>query len=444
MSSGLNWVVGRSDGVVMSLVTSTTAFAGAARDFVDEMAALGIDVRDDAVELARGAIDVDGFLTNEELAAFIVTFESMRSDLVGARPEDLRREGVFQGGRRSLTHPSSAFIAAVERDRRDGRGRARRYADLATEMLRAIAALDDHVSNVELNTIDGFRRMLQGRIDAAPTPPAGEIGHVTPLQDALDDLDGLIGLRDVKRRVAQMTDLLRIRNLRSAHGLTNPELTHHMAFVGNPGTGKTTVARLLGRVFAELGVLEHGRLVEVDRAALVAGYVGQTAAKVDEVVASAIGGVLLVDEAYSLTRGDDGYGAEAVDALVKRMEDHRHELVVILTGYPDEMDHLLTSNPGLASRLGRTIGFADYDDEELYEILDRFVTRADYCLDDAAARDVRSLIATAPRDRSFGNGRWARQRFDEMVLLHAERVAGLSAHDVEVLSLLNAEDVPAG
>ena len=112
MSSGLNWVVGRSDGVVMSLVTSTTAFAGAARDFVDEMAALGIDVRDDAVELARGAIDVDGFLTNEELAAFIVTFESMRSDLVGARPEDLRREGVFQGGRRSLTHPSSAFIAA--------------------------------------------------------------------------------------------------------------------------------------------------------------------------------------------------------------------------------------------------------------------------------------------------------------------------------------------
>ncbi len=423
----------------MSIVTTTTAFAGAVRDFIDEMEVLGVDVRDDAVELTRGAIDVDGFLTDDELAAFIVAFEPLRSDLIGTRPADLRARGVFHGGRRALTHPSAAFIAALDRDRRDGRGRSRRYVELATEVLRAVAALDAHISNVELNAIESLRRMLEGRIAAADLPEPRD-ACPTALQASLDELDRLTGLDDVKRRVRQLVDLLRIRNLRAAHGLGNPELTHHMAFVGNPGTGKTTVARILGRIFRELGMLEHGRLVEVDRAALVAGYVGQTAAKVDEVVESAIGGVLLVDEAYSLTRGDDGYGPEAVDALVKRMEDRRDELVVILTGYPDEMEELLGSNPGLESRLGRTIHFTDYDDHELFEIFEGFVADGEYRLTDDAGRGVRAQIAQVNRTRSFGNGRWARQRFDDMVLRHAERVAQLPHHDVDSLTTLHAVD----
>lgn len=443
---GLNWDSMRSDGAVMSLVTATTSFATTVRELIDEMQVLGVDASDDAFELTRAAIDVDGFLTDDELAAFIIAFGEFRPELDSQNPSQLRAAEAFRGARRFLQQPSAAFEQALRLDRTDGRRRAGHYVELASELLRSIAALDGHVSNVELNSIDAHRAMLLDRIAAAgptarptvaPTPPA------TGVDAVLAELHEMVGLDEVKHRVRQLVDLLRIRALRAVHGLANPDLTHHMAFVGNPGTGKTTVARLIGAIHRELGLLERGHVVEVDRATLVAGYVGQTAAKVDAVVQSARGGVLLIDEAYSLARGTDGYGAEALDAIVKRMEDHRDEMLVILTGYPDEMSTLLEMNPGLSSRIGRTIEFPDFDASELTAIVRLFLNGADYRLSDEAAVAVAELVAGVERGPTFGNGRWARQQFDDMVLRHAARVAPLAAPSVEQLSTLTAGDVLA-
>ncbi len=431
----------------MSLVTATTTFTTAIQTFVDDLSQVGFDVVPDVFELARAAIDVDGFLTDEELAAFIIGFEQIHPRLSEFTPGDLRRQEAFRGARRFLQEPSPIFESLVEADLASGTSNSWRYVDHAGELLRSLAALDGHVSHVELNSMDGFRATLTKRLGAAglvrqkAASASGAVPTSNP-EDVLTELDALVGLDDVKHRVRQLADLLRIRALRSSHDLPNPELSHHLAFVGNPGTGKTTVARLIGRLYSSLGLLDRGHVVEVDRASLVAGYVGQTAAKVDEIVESARGGVLVVDEAYSLSRGTDGYGVEAIDALVKRMEDLRGELVVVLTGYPDEMQELLDVNPGMRSRLARTIEFADYTDSELLRILSGMVRSARYELDPATRQELVERIDSVQRGRSFGNGRWVRNVFEQMLLEHASRLASTAHPTLEDLSILKPTDVP--
>ena len=216
-------------------------------------------------------------------------------------------------------------------------------------------------------------------------------------------------------------------------------MTRHLVFTGNPGSGKTTVARLVSAIYASLGLLSQGQLIEVDRSELVAGYLGQTAVKTAEVVAKAVGGVLFIDEAYSLT--GDQYGTEAVDTLVKEMEDRRDDLVVIVAGYPGPMEAFVAANPGLASRFRTTIKFDDYTDDELVKILTLLADSSDYELTAEALAHFRELLETTDRGATFGNGRFSRNTLEAAIGAHAWRLRDVEAPSVDQLRQLLPQDL---
>lgn len=262
------------------------------------------------------------------------------------------------------------------------------------------------------------------------------------LDQYIHDLNSLIGLMGVKREMNSLINFVKIQKLRSQKGLKTPEISLHMVFTGNPGTGKTTVARLLSKILFELGYLSKGHIIETNRAGLVAGYLGQTALKTEEVIKQALGGVLFIDEAYTLA-SDDEYGQEAIDTLLKMMEDYRNNLVVIVAGYPKLMQKFIDSNPGLASRFNRYIIFEDYSLDELMDIFNYICANSSYTLDDAGQQHLREYIGQLlkTRDDGFGNARVMRNLFEKSITFHANRLMGMNTYKDSELSKLSKADI---
>ena len=266
------------------------------------------------------------------------------------------------------------------------------------------------------------------------------------LEDLQKELDSFIGLTVIKDEVNKMIDWIKLNKLRQAQGLPTGDLSMHMVFSGNPGTGKTMVARLMSRIFKSLGVLSKGHLVEVDRSGLVAGYVGQTAIKTSEVIEKAMGGVLFIDEAYALTnRGGMDYGQEAVDTLLKAMEDHRDDLVVIVAGYTQLMAEFVHSNPGLESRFNRFFYFPDYTVDEMTGIFRMRCEKSGYTLAEDALEPLQEILREESQDvDGFGNARGVRNLFERAIAAQADRLAaGKEALTKDSLMCLRAEDLRA-
>lgn len=264
------------------------------------------------------------------------------------------------------------------------------------------------------------------------------------LDTLLEELNSLVGLNEVKTEIRSLANLIKVRKMREKYCLPEIEMSYHMVFTGNPGTGKTTLARLVGKIYKELGLLSHGEMTETDRSGLVAGYVGQTALKVKEVVEKAVGGVLFIDEAYALaSNGSNDFGGEAIDTLVKLMEDHRDNLVVIVAGYTEEMKRFLKSNTGLVSRFNRFIHFPDYSTRELVDILDGMAKKSGLMLEEGLKERIAGYLdGMEQKERSeFGNARGIRNLFETMVVNQANRLVTIEECSVEQLTLIKAEDI---
>ena len=365
------------------------------------------------------------------------------------------------------------FAPMLEYDRLMGTQLARRFVDQLTLMLLMFAAVDNVVSEAEAGFVnrcsddllalcpeeengrpalkaDAFitdtRKVQTARKEAAAEEKAEEEALPPPnLDEVLAELDSLCGLDQVKKDVKSLINLVKVRKLREENDLPVPPMSLHLVFMGNPGTGKTTVARLLAKIYHAIGVLSKGQLVEVDRSGLVAGFVGQTAIKTNEVVQKALGGVLFIDEAYALVNQENSndFGHEAIEVLLKNMEDHRKDLIVIVAGYTNLMEKFIHSNPGLESRFNKYFYFEDYNGTQLMEIFRSMCGKNGYTLsqeaEEWAEKDLQELYEH--RDENFGNARDVRNLFEKAVSRQSDRVAQLEVPTREQLMQLQVCDL---
>lgn len=275
----------------------------------------------------------------------------------------------------------------------------------------------------------------EGEVEALP---------VENIDDLKKELNELIGLEGVKKEVNNLINMVTVHKMRQQHGLKSVDMSLHMVFSGNPGTGKTTIARMMARIYRSLGILSKGQLVEVDRSGLVAGYVGQTATKTTKVIESALGGVLFIDEAYALnSKSENDFGQEAINTILKAMEDHREDLVVIVAGYDGLMDTFIHSNPGLESRFNRFLHFDDYSVDEMMGILDMRLKKGQYTLDEAGRKAVKEYIeASNTSSISFGNARGIRNIFEKLLVEQANRLSSQTGElSKEELMCITESDV---
>ncbi len=414
----------------------------------------------EAGDLVSAILASDGRFTTSELEAWLDDIGPKLTPPVLITPQQLRQSDLITARSGWLDTPSTLFDLLVKADARDGGRRANTYYDLALKLAHASAALDLLPSPDEIDAIDGFRTMLLRTMDGARVPRPGqpvatasvgsdsidtlepELPPERPVEEVLAELDALVGLDHVKTEVRRLTSLLRVQKLRAEHDLPVIETSRHLVFVGNPGTGKTTVARLLSQLYRSLDVVTKGHLVETDRADLVAGFVGQTATKTQAVLVSSLGGTLLIDEAYALARGgENDFGREAIDTLVKFMEDHRDDMAVVVAGYPTEMGELIATNPGLESRFARTLEFPDYTSDELVAIFELISNKKRYHLTDQARARLVEVIDAEPRGRGFGNARFTRNVFEQGISMQAMRLSDVEVPTKDQLTGLEAEDI---
>lgn len=308
----------------------------------------------------------------------------------------------------------------------------------------------DYIRNSKNAMWDACKFSSDNESDSAPTPvstvKATNVEHAVQVNadDLISELNAMVGIDSVKEEVQRLVNGIKVNKMRLEKGLPAANTTNHLVFYGNPGTGKTTVARLLAGIFKGLGVLEKGHLVEVDRSTLVAGFVGQTSIKTREVIQSALGGVLFIDEAYTLSKDGNDYGTEAIDTMLKLMEDHRKDLIVIVAGYTEKMAGFLASNPGLKSRFTRFMNFPDYVPGELAQIFEIMAKSAGMNLTPEAMAKANQLFEKnfANRDESFGNARLVRNLFHDAMSRQADRIVNISNLNELTLQTLTDSDIP--
>ncbi|QDY80303.1 right-handed parallel beta-helix repeat-containing protein [Streptomyces qinzhouensis] len=410
------------------------------REAVDTLLKLMEDHREDVAVIAAGySSEMDGFLSsNPGLASRFtrtIEFGNYSVDELVTITESMCRANRYELGP-GTSGALAAHYEAMERGAAFGNGRAARrvFEEMVDRQAIRLSTMDEPAER-------DLTLLLPEDLGESATAPRTQAEDLAAM---LARLDGMVGLRAVKREVTDLVSLLATARQREAAGLPVHRVSRHLVFSGAPGTGKTTVARLYAGLLASLGVLPRGRLVEVARADLVGRYVGHTAQLTKEVFQSALGGVLFIDEAYTLTSGgsSNDFGREAVDTLLKLMEDHRDEVVVIVAGYTEEMRGFLSSNPGLASRFSRYVEFEDYSTDELLTIMGRQAEESGYTCAAPTLEALRARIDATPRGRTFGNARLARQLLETMVTHQARRLTGVPRPSVDDLRALLPEDLP--
>lgn len=319
------------------------------------------------------------------------------------------------------------------------------YMTLLYRFASAVAKADGQVNETEEKWLAEIMKSQESNFGNGSNVRTTTKQEQDSVESPYDMLDNLIGLSSVKEEITKLTNFIKIQQVRESKGLKTPEISYHCVFTGNPGTGKTTVARIMASLYKDLGILKKGHLVETDRSGLVAEYVGQTAVKTNKIIDSALDGVLFIDEAYSLVQGaKEDFGQEAISTLLKRMEDDRNRLVVILAGYGSEMKKFIDSNPGLQSRFNRYIHFPDYTANELEQIFILNAKKNQYTLDDNALAKLKDLMLSAVehKDKNFGNARFVRNLFEKSIQNQAMRLSSQPNITEEVLSVLLPEDLP--
>ena len=410
----------------------------------------------DVIRSYRGLGHVLDLSSNEGLGVLIYTIFVLDPELpVEYQCVDMIRKHMAETMRAFISQsivPIDIFVHELCLKKFDKRLH-NQYVVLLYRFTSLIAKADKNITDKEAEWLNKIMELKEPEgIDDAirpvnpilPSQPEKKASPCRPSYDAADELNALIGLSSVKSEINTLTNYIKVQRMREEKGMKVSPVSLHCVFTGNPGTGKTTVARIVSKIYKELGLLQKGHLVETDRSGLVAEYVGQTAVKTNKIIDSALDGILFIDEAYSLVDGGNSdYGKEAISTLLKRMEDDRERLVVILAGYTDDMKRFIDSNPGLQSRFNRYIEFPDYSADELFQIFESSTKKYEYTLTEAASAELTSILnnAVKNKDKNFGNGRFVRNMFEKVIENQANRISYIPDITAESLATIEAEDI---